>query len=308
MQYLPFRVGKNLREIRVSHKFDFQSDQEALDSELVESRIQLKNIEDELSRITDILQKNKNFSDYIAKKNVYVKNPNGETPIKVTKDTLLEYSDLEDVNSARKDMLVDERNALKSKIATIESSQEKNTTLFDLNTVESEMISRLSNFKKISVVEVNSMLKKFNKEKKAISEALKRKTMENNVWITAACNIIKDYATELGFSFNFNKDMFSSNIKNKSGAILHKIVFVYKLAYIKLISQKLGYPVPIFCDSPSGREVLMETITEMLGILKRDFSEHQIFIASLHKHENVFEGALIIEMNGKLFDMPSLFY
>ena len=85
------------------------------------------------------------------------------------------------------------------------------------------------------------------------------------------------------------------------------MVFIYKLAYIKLLSQKLGYPVPIFCDSPSGREVKTETITEMLRILKRDFSEHQIFIASIHKYEDLFGEALVFETDRTLFDKPTLF-
>ena len=151
------------------------------------------------------------------------------------------------------------------------------------------------------------MLSKLYKEKSALSDALKTRTKQNNTWITDAYKIIADYAKELGIPFDYKIDIFTSNLKTKSGAILHKMVFIYKLAYIKLLSRKLGYPVPIFCDSPSGREVKMETITAMLGVLKRDFSEHQIFIASIHKYENVFDEALIFETDGTLFDKPTLF-
>ena len=45
----------------------------------------------------------------------------------------------------------------------------------------------------------------------------------------------------------------------------------------------------------------------MLSLLKRDFSEHQIFIASIHKYENVFDEAQIYETNGTLFNEPTLF-
>lgn len=291
----------------VEHKLDFQTYQEGLDSALVERRIQLQNIEDEISHLTDMMKKNKHFSDYIEMKKVYVKDPNGGDPIRVTKSTLFEYSDLEDVNSARKSMLVSERNALKREIAAIEASQEKQITLMNLPTADAEMTSRLANIGGISAVEVNSMLSKFYKEKNSVSEELKSRTKQNNTWITDAYIIIADYAKELGIPFDYKIDIFTSNLKTKSGAILHKMVFIYKLAYIKLLSKKLGYPVPIFCDSPSGREVKMETITEMLSVLKRDFAEHQIFIASIHKYENVFDEALIFETDGTLFDEPTLF-
>jgi hypothetical protein len=50
----------------------------------------------------------------------------------------------------------------------------------------------------------------------------------------------------------------------------------------------------------------MDTITEMLSVLKRDFSQHQIFIASIHKYENVFGNAHIYETDGTLFNEPTL--
>lgn len=291
----------------VEHKLDFQTYQEGLDSALIEKRIKLQSIEDEISHLTDMMRKNKNFSDYIEMKKVYVKDPHGGDPIRVSKSTLFEYSDLEDVNAARKSMLVAERNVLKREIAAIEASQEKQIALLNLPTADAELTSRLANISGISAVEVNSMLSKLYKEKNSISEALKSRTKQNNTWITDAYKIISDYANELGIPFDYKIDIFTSNLKTKSGTILHKMVFTYKLAYIKLLSRKLGYPLPIFCDSPSGREVRAETITEMLGVLNRDFSEHQIFIASIHKYETVFDETQIFGTDGTLFDEPTLF-
>lgn len=251
-----YRLMLNMAEYQatinqdVEHKLDFQTYQEGLDSALVERRIQLQNIEEEVSHLTDIMRKNKNFSDYIEMKKVYVKDPNGGDPIRVTKSTLFEYSDLEDVNSARKSMLVSERNALKREIATIEASQEKQIALMNLPTADAEMTSRLANIGGISAVEVNSMLSKFYKEKNNISEALKNRTKQNNTWITDAYKIISDYAKELGILLDYKLDIFTSNLKTKSGAILHKMVFIYKLAYIKLLSQQSllrSFGVPPVC-------------------------------------------------------------
>lgn len=291
----------------VEHKLDFQTYQQGLDSSLTEKRIQLQKVDEEISRLTDVMKKNKHFSDYIEMKKVYVKNPNGGEPIRVTKDTLFEYDSVEEVNAARKGMLLTERNVIKRQIAAIEASQEKQATFLNLPTADAEMTSRLASISGISSIEVNSMLSKFIKEKNTLSDELKQRTKMNNTWITDAYKIISDYAKELEIPFDYRIDIFTSNLKSKSGAILHKMVFIYKLAYIKLLSQKLGYPVPIFCDSPSGREVKKETITEMLSLIMRDFSEHQIFIASIYKYENVFLDANVFELNGTLFNEPRLF-
>lgn len=291
----------------IEHKLDFQTYQQGLDSALVEKQIQLQKIEEEISRLNDVMKKNKHFSDYIEMKKVYVKNPTGGDPIRLTKDTLFEYDSVEEVNSARKSMLTAERNTLKRQIAAIEASKDKQLTLMNLSTADAELTSRLAGISRISSVEVSSMLSKFYKEKSTISEALKSRTKQNNTWVNEAYKIIADYAKELNIPFDYKIDIFTSNLKTKSGTILHKMVFIYKLAYIKLLSQKLGYPVPIFCDSPSGREVKVETISEMLSVLKRDFGEHQIFIASIHKYESVFNDASALETNGTLFNEPDLF-
>ena len=291
----------------VEQKLDYQTYQQGLDSSLVEKRLQLQKIEEEISRLSDVMKKNKHFSDYIEMKKVYVINPTGGDPIRVTKRTLFEYDSVEEVNAARKSMFIAERGALKRQIAALEASQEKQTTLLNLPTADEEIAMRLASIKGISSIEVNTMLNRFHRERDALTETLKTRTKTNNAWITDAYNIISDYAKELGIPFDYRIDIFTSNLKSKSGAILHKMVFIYKLAYIKLLSTKLGYPLPIFCDSPSGREIKKETITEMLSVLNRDFAEHQIFIASISKYENVFGNARVLELNGTLFDEPTLF-
>lgn len=61
------------------------------------------------------------------------------------------------------------------------------------------------------------------------------------------------------------------------------MAYVFKLAYLKSIDNKYGIKIPIIIDSPRTNE-LSETSTEdMMKILKRDFSDHQIILASIYK-------------------------
>ena len=48
-------------------------------------------------------------------------------------------------------------------------------------------------------------------------------------------------------------------------------------------------------------------ILEMLSIIKRDFSEHQLLIATIFDYKEIFTNANIIKLNGKLFDQDDLF-
>lgn len=291
----------------VEQKLDYQTYQQGLDSALVEKRLQLQKIEEEISRLTDVMKKNKHFSDYIEMKRVYIKNPTGGDPIRVTKDTLFDYDSVEEVNSARKSMYIAERGAIKRQIAALEASQEKQTTLLNLPTADEEIAMRLASIRGISSLEVKTMLGRFQKEKDALTEELTMRTKTNNTWVTDGYGIVSNYAKELGIPFDYKIDIFTRNLKAKSGTILHKMVFIYKLTYIKLLSQKLGYPLPIFCDSPSGREVKRTTISEMLSVLKRDFAKHQVFIASINKYDEVFSDAKVFVVDGTLFDEPTMF-
>lgn len=286
----------------ISEKFDYTTYDQELEIALGEKQMQLSQIVNELQRLTEIINTNKNFCDYIEKKKIFVRNPIDGTPIPVNKETLLEYQILMDVNEARRDMLIANRNALKKQIAEIESKQQKQLSFIGVTTTDQELTSRLANIKGISSVQVRAVLKDLKKQKSDIEKFLNAKTKQDNPWVDKAYKIIAKYTEEMGIPFDYKIDIFTHNLKEKSGTILHKMVFSYKLAYIKLLSEKIGYKMPIFCDSPSGREVERKTIDDMLRILYRDFSEHQIIIASIHKYENVIKGSKLITMDGTLFD------
>ena len=225
----------------------------------------------------------------------------------VNRETLLDYQDVTEINQARRSMLIAQRNALKKQLAELTSQQEKQVRLFSLPTLDEELTKRLANIQGISAVEVDSILKKLKKERTDLTNILKNRTKNDNPWIYQAYEIICKYTQELNLSFDYKIDIFTHNLKGKSGAVLHKMVFAYRLAYIKLLSEKIGYALPIFCDSPSGREVEKETIDIMLRILQRDFSEHQLIVASIYKYEDALPNASIIEMDGTLFNQQTMF-
>ena len=119
-------------------------------------------------------------------------------------------------------------------------------------------------------------------------------------------NVIK-YAEELGLG---NKEtipasyLFTSNLKELSGAVLHKTAFAFRLAYITVIEDTLKIKLPIILDSPSGKEVDQANIKLMMDILKRDFADHQIIIASIFNYD--FDEAKIIEIKERLITENSL--
>jgi hypothetical protein len=294
-------------EREVEKNINYNTYMQNLDEEMLAQKMRLQKVEDEINTITEIMRKNKTFSDFISAKNIYVKNPIDDSIIRVTGETLLKYVETEEINIARKSRLIAERNKIKKEIFKREQVYEEENTLFDLPNIDEVLTRQFSAQQNFPSVQVKIMLDKFLEEKKDLNNKLKNRARLNNSWLMDANNIITKYANELKIPNKYIIDIFTSNLKAKSGAILHKMVFIYKLAYIKLLSNKLGYPLPIFLDSPSGREVERTTIDEMLKIIKRDFSSHQIIIASINNYTNLFPKAKVITINGTLFDERVLF-
>lgn len=67
-----------------------------------------------------------------------------------------------------------------------------------------------------------------------------------------------------------------------------------------MIEKVLKIKLPIILDSPSGKEIDKENIQLMINILKRDFSENQIIIASIFEYD--FDEVNIIEINKRLLE------
>ena len=291
---------------KTSSSMDYETYDQSIIIQLDDYKLQLTMVEDEIARINTIIKSNKNFLDYLEQKRIFVENPIDGQPIQVTKTNLLDYCDLEDINISRRTVLIAERNSLKKKIAQLNSQRESQMTFREIPSIDEELSARLSAIQGVNSLEISRMKEDLQKQRTQLNEVLINKTKTNNPWIAKAYDIIKKYAEQLEIPFDYKIDIFTRNLKAKSGAILHKMVFVYKLAYIKLLSECLGYPIPIICDSPSGREVEEKTIHKMLRILHTDFSNHQLIIASIFKFDDIFSNAKIVELDGTLFNKKSI--
>ena len=83
-------------------------------------------------------------------------------------------------------------------------------------------------------------------------------TNESNVVTQSMIKNVQKYMRELGDSDAEKmswKCLFTSNLKELSGAVLHKTVFSFRLAYIIELEKALGIELPILLDSPKGKEV-----------------------------------------------------
>ena len=125
------------------------------------------------------------------------------------------------------------------------------------------------------------------KELRDVRQAISDSTKTNNDVVNSLYQNVLKYSVELGIGSDKTitaSYLFTSNLKELSGAVLYKTVFAFRLAYIMEIERAIGVKLPVILNSPGGKEVDLENINLMMDILKRDFSDHQIIIASIFKY------------------------
>lgn len=284
----------------------FDSADEVVDRKIEILRSERIPIADELKQIKEILRKNKLLAEYIDEMKLIVQSSTGEE-IPVTQTTLIGFSDNNEILVARREMLAGELDQINRKIKTLESQKTKDQGLFKVKTVIEEFDADISKIQ-VDAIATQKIIDRLKKERQKLQEQIRTLTKDDNAIVAELHNCISGYAKELGVSETYvapNHDyIFTNDLKSLSGTILHKIVFSFKLAYIKLIKEKTGLVLPIILDSPSGREVLTTTVEEMLKIIQRDFADHQLIVASIHDFD--LQDKVRIEFKDRLFNSDDL--
>lgn len=276
--------------------------QETKNIELEQLRMKQSSIEREIRRINQSITGNRKFQEFVADMKLLIKTEDGQC-ITVTKDNIVGLNDSIELLVAKKKMLSCELAEIVSKIDRILREQEKENG--QLSFFESESIVEAFDRKIVSIpmnqVAIKKEIDKLEKEQKQVREEITRISRSDNDVVTSLYNTIVKYATELeiGDSESITKKyLFTSNLKELTGAVLHKTVFAFKMAYILELEKHLKIRLPIILDSPSGKEVDQENIELMMNILKRDFKENQIIIASIYDYS--FPKVHKLELIGQL--------
>ena len=279
--------------------------EDKIDSELDSLLIKQREIKEELRRIDKILSDNKHFKKFVIEMKLLVKTSSGEI-VPVTENNIVGLNDAIE-------LLVTKRKLTFARFVDVTSKIEKKQKKFDKEYEQLkffESVNQLEIFdRRISSIPLNRIIIKqeitnLEKEVKDIREEISRITKNNNTIGSYIFEIIIKYATELKIGDKNSISptyLFTSNLKELSGAILHKTVFAFKLGYISAIKKKLNIKLPILLDSPTGKEVDQENIKLMMNILKRDFSDHQIIIASIFEYD--FNNVNTIEIKNRLIEI-----
>lgn len=300
-----YKTMKNLYDYKTTlldiKDSDFSSDyidelERDLNILLMDKNILKKQIKD----IEVSYKDNISFVEYIENMRLYIEN-NGEK-IQVTKDNLVDFEDNQELLNIRKKILEFKKRKLEAKIIEVQDKIAKESSLISLQSEIQKFDSQVANLI-INPISLDKIIKQLKQREKELKKMIFDKITINNSIIDNVYLSIQRYAKELDIYqyMDDNRDyIFTDDLKGFSGAVYHKMVFSFKMAYIIELQKYLGYKLPIVLDSPSGREVDQKNISDIMKILSRDFKDNQIIIASIYDDYG-FEKTNRIELDKGIF-------
>ena len=263
-------------------------------------RSERKPLADELERVKSVIRKNTSFKKYITSMQLRVLSTSGEE-VPVNEDTLIDFRDNAEYLIAKRRMIELELASVDRKIDILRKQQSKENALFDIKTAIQTFDADIS-LMKIDAATTKRVVGMLENERRRLEEMITDSVKSNNPIVGELHSLISNYAQEMGVDEKYvrpNTDyIFTSDLKSLTGAIFHKMVFAFKLSYIRIIEKYTQVRLPIVLDSPSGRELDRINISDMMGILARDFSDHQIIIASIYEYD--FSDVTKIEIGERL--------
>lgn len=262
-----------------------------LESRIEQCKMQKSLLFKELRRIDEVLQENEKFQKFISDIGLIIALPNGET-IAVNESNIVGLRDSINYLIAKKKIITSEYNQITNEIEKLEKerrTEAQQLDFFDDPNKATEIFDKQIARIPINALIIEKRIANTEKEIKLISERIKKLTRVKDGYstITSLYNNAKKYLMELGLDGKrlTEQYLFTSNLKELSGAILHNTVFSFRIACLIEMEKCLNIKLPIILDSPSGKEIDSENIKKLITILKRDFSDHQIIIASIFEYD-----------------------
>ena len=210
---------------------------------------------------------------------------NGEE-IEITQDNLINYNNNQELLELKRKNLKIELEEINIELKKIEKEITEKNTLFSLESILDNLENQIADMN-IDINSVDKIINQLNNKRKKINQKIKDELSFNNQQLVELYDIINKYSIELGIKQYIKNDtpsfVLTNKLKGFSGRVLAQMAYVFKLAYLKSIDNKYGIKLPIIIDSPRTNELSESSTDDMMKILKRDFSEHQIILASIYK-------------------------
>ncbi len=263
-----------------------------LEKELTEKiaycNLKIENTKQSLKELNSVILKEKQFYDYIDAMRLLVQKD--DIVIPVNRDTLVNSTANYEYLKARRSVLVTDIEKLKRERSVFEvklsdyENKNMQITLFSDETKDviiDKQLAALNIDQKI----VEQLLDKSKDEFKQVNSSIKNRIKDNNLYITKIYDYVLKYAKLLGVDDKmvYKEDyIFTSDLKSMSGAVLQKMVFAFKVAFLKVIEENMNTKLFMVLDSPKSKELDEDNTQLIENLIQEELQANQIFIASIY--------------------------
>ena len=146
--------------------------------------------------------------------------------------------------------------------------------------------------------QIKVKVENFHKENLYISTIYPYYGNEKNRYTIIGDSVLSFLTDTIGLTRDVDDKMvakedfiFTSDLKSLSGAVLQKMVFAFKVAFLKVIEESMDTKLFIVLDSPKGKELDDDNMKLIENLVSTELCDNQIFFASIYdlEHEKLIE-------------------
>lgn len=266
-------------------------------------QIKINLLQSENRRIESVLKNNISLKKYIAEMKLQVQLEDG-CVVPITTENIMGLNDSIIFLKSKQKVIEDQLNVENKELAEVEQKiSERIDFIEDKDQYFDRIFDKKMQYLPLSENFIKQELNQLKKLKKVQETELKEKTKKCRD-VDYLHKLVMKYLDMLEIENKSSKSikyLFTNNLKSMSGAVLHKTVFAFRMAYIKVIENHLNIKLPIILDSPGSKEFDSHNVQLMINLLKQEFTENQIIVASID--EISVRDKKNIEIEGKLLSM-----
>ena len=269
-------------------------------------KIKKQFLQNKISKLKRYIKRTDNLENYIYSLNLLVKNPEDEDrPIVISKkkNNLINFKDTIDFLKTELVSLQWDLNEVKKSEAQLNKKLDQDVnTLFSTEDVVESSLNALGQIK-INRDLIEKKQENIEHELDSLNKEINTEFNKNKEIIGETEKWIKKFARILGVEDvikSHTNYLLTHDIKSISGTQYYKVVFSFKMAYIKVIEKYTNVKLPVVLDSPSGREVTQANIKKVIDIVNKYFEDNQIIIASIYDYK--LNGKKKIKIKNKIFE------
>jgi hypothetical protein len=284
-KYLENTTGYRDEVLRENKIYSKPSSYEELSAKRQLLTIEYNEVNEELSELEQLRRENVDLINFIENMDIYVTNPIDNTLIKVEQGTLANFDENFEYITARYKMVKSRMMQLKKKLIEVEKQLDQEFLLVDVES-SIEKFNKQISMLKIDQIDVERIIKEIDKQRSNLEKEIIEKIRKDNNISEEIYHDFKRIANDLsleGFIGEDSSYLLKSELKSLSGAILHKLIFAFRVSFHRAAERYLGMKLPFVIDSPSGRELDDDNLRRTLEVLKEYLHSSQIIIASIHE-------------------------